>query len=86
MYAIRSYYAVATLLPRPPGGETMPFIRIASLPFEQPVDIAAVVRAVNRDLAAATRIDLRITSYNVCYTKLLRVHPSAARHRPRDNP
>jgi len=36
----------------------MPFIRIASLPFEQPVDIAAVVRAVNRDLAAATRIDL----------------------------
>lgn len=36
----------------------MPFIRIASLPFEQPVDIASVVRAVNRDLAAATQIEL----------------------------
>jgi len=36
----------------------MPFIRIESLPFEQPLDLPDVVRALNRDLSEATGIEL----------------------------
>ncbi|PLY04056.1 MAG: hypothetical protein C0624_06190 [Desulfuromonas sp.] len=36
----------------------MPFIRIESLPFAQPLDLAEVIRAINRELAEATGIPL----------------------------
>jgi len=36
----------------------MPFIRIESLPFEQPLDLPEVVRALNRDLSDASGIEL----------------------------
>jgi len=36
----------------------MPFIRIESLPFEQPVDLPSIVRAVNRDISETCAIEL----------------------------
>ena len=36
----------------------MPFIRIESLPFEQAFEVPDIVRAINRELAAVTAIDL----------------------------
>ena len=61
MYAIRSYYAIyAAESGALPSGE----------------DMVAMVNDYVRDevlAREARRLKLRITSYNVCYTKLLRV-------------
>ena len=66
MYAIRSYYAA------PPAGwwPALWVETLARLPLATLFALAALA-AVNPALLEAGR--LRITSYNVCYTKLLRV-------------
>ena len=36
----------------------MPFIRIESLPFEQPIDLPSIVRGINRDVSESCALEL----------------------------
>ena len=81
MYAIRSYYAVPTLsrcTTWPHAGRIWWLCdhhgkcRFRRLSRHLPAHRRPACRKGNRDLRLYSRRAYRITSYNVCYTKLLR--------------
>ena len=80
MYAIRSYYAPA---PKPKKYSALSPLVLVDIDYRTPTlmgsfDIAPIKRAWGqaKDIASGSIADAiifgRITSYNVCYTKLLR--------------
>ena len=75
MYAIRSYYDVKDVCLEVYGKTIHPNVEIADCQGADSTD-PAVLEKIFSYLEAANRI----TSYNVCYTKLLR--PSAFNNRP----
>ena len=74
MYAIRSYYEYDLCKTQPllGTGEGMSsLIKLAqSILPDTPIGSSQYGGIVNREVSIAS--DVRITSYNVCYTKLLR--------------
>ena len=65
MYAIRSYYA--------PAGGPSPLVNLLPIALMYTVNTAlSFVFALSLMIWISPRLTLRITSYNVCYTKLLR--------------
>ena len=84
MYAIRSYYGTDSVFtPDPIDGAPMQALRIAleARAFDEgfadfgvcaPGDVAEAGAKLRRWVEEGRQGDIRITSYNVCYTKLLR--------------
>ena len=88
MYAIRSYY-VSLVFPAlggnaviytvagmaaMVGGTTGTVITAIIMTFEQTRDYGAILPIIlTVSIAHLVRVSIRITSYNVCYTKLLRI-------------
>ena len=65
MYAIRSYYAI--------GHYDVNFCSIANLdPDWNPLLVPGIPPYPDPFNGQFLQVDIRITSYNVCYTKLLR--------------
>ena len=75
MYAIRSYYASLLLISGwAEKGIVSPYLLIAALVLVLMVSSSSQCTAtrVGANLKIFSRVSGRITSYNVCYTKLLR--------------
>ena len=78
MYAIRSYYAYF-------GIHTVHYLDLATTTAAASVDMGAVVAGAAKAAVSGGRA-ARITSYNVCYTKLLRPYRLAVSRRPSYDP
>ena len=76
MYAIRSYYGSIQMILREVNNDSLTIaLRTASDEIKEKIFTNMSSRAadmIRDDLSAMGPVRFRITSYNVCYTKLLR--------------